>query len=276
MKHSKRLMAVIIVAAMLISFASLAYAKVVGSGSCGTHVTWSVDSKGALVIKGTGDMKDYQLDSVAGGDFRDYASLIDSVSVEGSVTSIGKHAFQTMKYLSTLSAGSSVKRISAFAFKGCIQLSKVTLNDGLEIIGEDAFANCINLKSITLPSTLSSIEKGAFSGCSKLKTVEVLNKNCTFSNAECFPSYTVISGYEGSTAQAYAAAKGLKFTVIENKPEDTTQNTPTSPTTPVPTPDSNAGTCPLCGQKHEGFPNSIIGGIHQFIYILLQLFGMKA
>ncbi len=275
MKMGKRLLVGLLTLLLLLSLTSVALAKNVGSGFCGDKVSWAVDTKGILTIKGSGNMKNYTVDSVGGGDFRAYAEMINTANVEGSVNNIGDRACQSMKYLKSVSLAGCVKRIGAFAFKGCILLNSLTLTDGLNTIGEQAFAGCTNLRKVTLPSTVTTIEKGAFSGSMKLKTVEILSKTCTFSKDDCFPYLSEIYGYEGSTAQAYAAANGLKFHVIEDKPAEATTTPASTSTTTAENTNTDSTKCPLCGQTHEGFPDSLIGGIHQFIYALLMLLGMR-
>ena len=68
---------------------------------------------------------------------------------DGSVTSIGLHAFYC-----------------------CTGLTSITIPAGVTSIGGGAFENCTGLTSITIPASVTNIEGGiAFSGCTKLKTI---------------------------------------------------------------------------------------------------------
>ncbi|MGC7178419.1 leucine-rich repeat domain-containing protein [Metamycoplasma hominis] len=64
----------------------------------------------------------------------------------------------------------SVKEIGESAFSGCRNIKEVFLNEGLEKIGTGVFSNT-NIESISIPGSVKEIGESAFSGCWNLKKV---------------------------------------------------------------------------------------------------------
>lgn len=108
----------------------------VASGSCGTGVTWKLDSHGLLTISGEGEIEDYS------GWTADKSVIRELVIEEG------------------------VSAICYYAFNGCSYIEKVTLPETLTTIGGYAFSGCDSLTEITIPLAVSSIGYGAFDGLS--------------------------------------------------------------------------------------------------------------
>ena len=274
MKLVKKSMAVLLAVVMICSLVSAAGA-VGQTGTCGPNATWELSALGALSIKGGGEMRSYAPSSKS--DYKQYASKIKTVKVNGMITNIGAYAFQGMPALTTVKLEDGVARISKFAFADCPVLSSVTLVPSLVFIASSAFSNCPSLKNIVIPEKIETLYSKTFAGCTSLETIEVQNKDCVFAASDILPKNVTVVGYKGPTAQAYAEKNGLAFREIGSSSTDQ----PTTPTQPVaqPTTDAastaDAGKCPLCGQTHEGFPGSLIGGIHNLIYGLLALFGMR-
>ena len=115
---------------------------------------------------------------------------LSSVSLPGSVRTVGKYSFQ-LSGLTSVTIPGSVIGIEPFAFDGCGKLASVTIQDGVKNIGasafryngqiksiaipnsvtniaEEAFAYCWSLESVTVPEGLTSIHETAFLGCGKL------------------------------------------------------------------------------------------------------------
>ena len=67
-----------------------------------------------------------------------------------------------------------------------------------------SFRNCSALQTATLPQTVTLVGAGAFAACTSLNTLRVYSSDCTFGAASAVPAETVLYGYAGSTAQAYA------------------------------------------------------------------------
>ena len=65
----------------------------------------------------------------------------------------------------------SVTSIGQHAFNGCRSLTSVTIPDGVTSIGAYAFSECSSLTSVTIPDSVTSIGDGAFASCTSLTDV---------------------------------------------------------------------------------------------------------
>ncbi|MFN0130660.1 MAG: leucine-rich repeat domain-containing protein [Verrucomicrobiales bacterium] len=75
---------------------------------------------------------------------------VTSVTIPGSLATIGYHAFQ-----------------------GCTGLTKLTIAWGVTAIGAGAFSGCTGLTSVIIPSSVTSISSHAFSRCTELASVTI-------------------------------------------------------------------------------------------------------
>ena len=91
-------------------------------------------------------------------------SGLTSVTIPGSVTSIGDYAFSRCSGLTSVTIPDSVTSIGGYAFYGCSGLTSVTIPDGVTNIGSYAFSGCNGLTSVTIADSVTSIGDGAFSG----------------------------------------------------------------------------------------------------------------
>lgn len=152
----------------------------------------------------------------------------------------------------------TVRVISPWAFSGARdQITSITVSEGVEVLGGAAFASCPGLKSVVLPSTVHEITidyhqitKTGLVYCSayggttddikvtiKDPTCVIYDDACTLANGydwetEEYATDTVICGYAGSTAQAYAEKYGFPFEEISETDTTTvTESTTTQLTT---------------------------------------------
>jgi hypothetical protein len=133
---------------------------------------------------------------------------LTSVTIPGSVTSIGNKAFADCTSLAAIEvdaanpayssldgvvfnksqttlircpsgkAGAytipnSVSTIEEWAFRDCESLTGVTIGNGVTAIGERAFSGCSSLMRVTIGNNVTSIGREAFSYCSSLTSVTI-------------------------------------------------------------------------------------------------------
>ncbi len=146
---------------------------VIGSGTCGYHLTWSLDSNGTLTIKGSGRMDDYSyVNSSKAPPWFEHADKITKVVIDSGVSEIGYYAFYKCKKITKVIIPDTVTSIGDGAFEYCEQLTGITIPGGVTYIGNLAFCSS-GLKSVTLPSGLEEIGGGTFSNCRSLTTVAI-------------------------------------------------------------------------------------------------------
>ena len=129
---------------------------------------------------------------------------------------------------------STVKSIGESAFMNCYSLKSVTIPDSVTSIGSYAFASS-NLTGITIPASVTNIGIGAFQGCVALTSVTVENVACVIAEGQStFGDFgtAVISGYAGSTAEAFANKFGYKFEAIDSAAGSTGSAEPATLATP--------------------------------------------
>lgn len=138
------------------------------------------------------------------------------------------------------------------AFENCTALQAVSmiLTSRVEY---HSFRNCSALQTATLPQTITLVGAGAFAACTSLNTLRVYSSDCTFGAASAVPAETVLYGYAGSTAQAYAKKYDRTFlsfgtvttaatTAATETTTTTTQTTTTTRATTQTTSDSTTAT----------------------------------
>lgn len=182
----------------------VASAVTVAAGNCGTtghesEVTWEFDTDGTLTIKGDGAMADYvpwkpapwrenYNDSIKNivvedgvthiGNYAFFSmqdSILETVTFNGDVESIGENSFQMCYTLKSVTFKGNVGSIGSGAFSSCHEMETLTFNGNVKEIGEDSFISCDNLSTVIFYGTVGTINYDAFSGCDL--------KNVTFSGS---------------------------------------------------------------------------------------------
>ena len=100
-----------------------------------------------------------------------YPGAFAAYAIPDSVTSIGQHAFNGCRSLTSVTIPDGVTSIGAYAFSECSSLTSVTIPDSVTSIGGIAFGNCKSLTSVTIPDSVTSIGDGAFASCTSLTDV---------------------------------------------------------------------------------------------------------
>lgn len=181
------------------------------------------------------------------GDAFKHCSGLTSVSIPGNVKTIESGAFEFCKGIKTLSLGNGINEIGSTAFRECTGLTSVSIPNSVAKIGAYAFSNCTGLTNLQIGNSVSeignylcvnctslqnvSIAEGTtmiggadFEGCTaltslsiprsvvKIGNVSVNDKNYEESINICYGDQNcTIYGSNGSFAQAYAKANGIKF-----------------------------------------------------------------
>lgn len=97
-------------------------------GECGENtatVYWILSDEGILTIYGNGRMKDYSVPEEAPWSY--FADTIKTIEVEDGISTIGNHAFSSLKQLTDIHIASTVKEIGKNAFLECIGLKEVMI-----------------------------------------------------------------------------------------------------------------------------------------------------
>ncbi len=108
---------------------------------------------------------------------------------------------------------STVKTINPYAFAYADNLKSITVGSAVTTIGANAFYDCDRLASVSIPTNVTSIGAQAFYDCDKLASVTINSKSTTINGDPFYRTADnfVLYGYEGSTAETFAAEKLYTF-----------------------------------------------------------------
>ena len=138
-----------------------------GSGKCGTSITWTLTPDGVLTLSGTGKTDSTPYLRM----WKDYESYIKELVVEEGITTIGESLFYELPILQKVTLPNSLLELEDKAFYGCVSLKKIELPSSLVKLGDYAFSECANLTSIRIPGSVPSVGRYCFSGCANLSEV---------------------------------------------------------------------------------------------------------
>ena len=151
----KKMTSIILAIAILLTLlpqVALTASAVVYSGTCGDNLIWSFDSDtGNLSISGSGEMQNYSSSNPA--PWSEYKSLIQTVSFENGITTIGSYAFSGIQ-LDTIIIPEGVTSISSYAFSGTPRV--VHLPSTLTSVGSEAMNGAS--EAVYIPSAKDWIE----------------------------------------------------------------------------------------------------------------------
>ena len=131
---------------------------------------WQLASDGTLTITGP-------VPEVLYGDvlWEDYKEQIQKVNISEGVTCVPGHIFSDYPSLKSVTIPGSVQTIGSEAFELCTGLTEIVIPDGVTQIDNSAFAGCTGLERIVIPGSVAEIWNEAFAGCTKLKEVTIQN-----------------------------------------------------------------------------------------------------
>lgn len=130
--------------------------QAVAEGTCGENLTWTLDQNGALVISGTGVLKDSPWDY-------GYRDGIQSVTLGDGITGTEVYLFSGLYHLENVVIGNGMTTIAEGLFYDCPSLQNVTIGTSVQAIKQHAFSCCSALKNITIPGNVTSLEQQVFS-----------------------------------------------------------------------------------------------------------------
>jgi len=135
--------------------------------------------------------------SVVPDNFLSGATRLSNISIDGTITGIGKYAFKDCVEVTAFEFIKDVATIGEGAFHNCSSLLKAELNESLVSIPDKAFYGCSSLLEISLPSNLTRIGKEAFYGCSSMRVINIPDsvdhigdnafEKCTYLNEVSLP-----------------------------------------------------------------------------------------
>ena len=167
------------------------------SGKCGKRVRWKLDAGGVLTISGTGPMADYPLSDESGygsewsggrradlvtAPWREYLAQIKKIVVKKGVTRIGDGAFFYCYNATSVSLPGTLTSIGKSAFRS-MSITSITIPDKVETIDQHAFDRCFRLKRVKLPSRLKTVSDWCFDHCTSLKKLVLPKRVTTVGNA---------------------------------------------------------------------------------------------
>ena len=127
---------------------------------------------------------------------------------DGTV-SVGDYAFYYCVNVSSITVPGSVRSLGEGAFGNCSSLTKTVLNEGLEEIGEYAFQSSSGIRDIIIPASVKSVGKNGLCLSSECR-ISVLSTDTVWAD-DAFGDSALIAGKKDSTLQKYAEDHGRTF-----------------------------------------------------------------
>ena len=93
---------------------------------------------------------------------------------------------------------------------------ELALPEGLLALGEEAFAGS-NVRSVKVPASVKTIGPRAFANCARLETLYIAGRNTEIDPTALSgaPATLTVWGFTGSTAEAFAKARGFTFAALD-------------------------------------------------------------
>ena len=134
--------------------------EVIANGTENELINWMVYDTGELIISGSGDMTDYDVNNLP--PWYKYRKNITNVTVENDISSIGSYAFYSLYKLNFVDIKSQCVNVRDHSFEKCTKLISINISERVTSIGANAFSGCSSLASINIPEEVTFIGSNAF------------------------------------------------------------------------------------------------------------------
>lgn len=147
-------------------------------------------------------------------------SKLNSVHFSKTVNKIGYGAFRDCYNLTEVQIPDTVTSAASYVFANCINLEKISFSSKMSVLSSELLQNCSKITSIVIPDNIKEIQANAFNNCTRLQTVTIPEETEFKWGEEYYSPFEgcngliEIIGYTGSSAEKFAAEKGIKFTPI--------------------------------------------------------------
>ena len=151
--------------------------KATVSGKAGKNINWSYNSSNkTLTLSGSGDMYNYSFSNLP--PWYQYANMIEHISFDSRITSIGDYAFAHIirgAYIYDIVMPANCTRIGDYAFYES-NVRNIKLPEKLEYIGKYAFYH-LYFEASSFPKNLKVVDDRAFYECGMIGLSEI-SFNC--------------------------------------------------------------------------------------------------
>ena len=144
----------------------------------GNPFLWILDSRGHLLVRGSGDMVSFWDDQDI--PWYPYRQDIFRLTVTPGVTGIGANAFKQLTRLISVFLPDGLEYIGGCAFDHCESLPEISLPESVATIDWYSFGSCYALTDIFIPRSLTTIGDAALAYCLELSQITVDADNPAF------------------------------------------------------------------------------------------------
>jgi len=131
-----------------------------------------------------------------------YGQTVTSVTIPGSVTTIGELAFSECTSLTNVTISNGLANIVNAAFAYCPLLTSITIPGSVTNIGAYAFQYCSSLTNVTIGDSVTSIGRWAFYNCGNL-TGAYFQGNAPTADSTVFAASNVSIGVSEDPVTVY-------------------------------------------------------------------------
>ena len=219
----RRIVLLTIIGLFLLMLPLIAEAEIIDSGKCGENITWTLDNQGVLTINGTGQMDQYGYQFYA--PWYSIRHLVQSVSIDNGVTSIGDYSFYSCFRLTSVDIPDSVTCIGESAFQQCSNLASIIIPNSVREIGNAAFYYCSSLSGLDIPDGVNTIPYALCSGCNNLVNVSIPDSvtsivNNNFMQCNNLKSITIPGSVTTLGGDSFGENENLESIIFLHTPSD--------------------------------------------------------